>query len=94
MRVFSQSFAAFGLMLVCQSAVRGELSVHEDYYAGFSQGAYYGLLLAGEEYEVAWCMRGELVHEAKGMGQGAEFQKTMERLLENCRKTHRRSAQQ
>ncbi len=93
MRVVSQSFVALGLVLICQSAVPGELNVHEDYYAGFSQGAYYGLLLAGEEYEVAWCMRGELVHEAKGMGQGLEFQKTMERLLEDCRETYRRSAQ-
>lgn len=31
-------------LLACQSAVRGELDVHEDYYAGFAQGAYYGFL--------------------------------------------------
>lgn len=72
-------------MLVCQSIVRAELEVHEDYYAGFAQGAYYGLLLGGEDYDVAWCMRGELEHEARGMGAGAEFQRTMERLLEECR---------
>lgn len=67
---------------------RADLDVHEDYYAGFAQGAYYGLLLAGEDYDVAWCMRGELAVEAKGMGSGVEFQKTMERLLEKCRKEY------
>jgi hypothetical protein len=89
-----QSLSGLGLLLVCQSVVRAELDVHEDYYAGFAQGAYYGLLLAGEDYEVAWCMRGELEFEAKGMGQGVAFQKTMERLLAECRETHGHSRQQ
>ena len=91
MRFRTRSLAAIGLLLVCQSAARGELDVHEDYYAGFTQGAYYGLMLAGEDYDVAWCMRGELEFEAKGMGQGAAFQTTMERLLAECREAHRRS---
>jgi len=86
MRICS-GLTALAPLLVCQSAVPAELEVHEDYYAGFAQGAYYGLLLAGEDYHVAWCMRGELEIEARGMGQGAEFQKTMERLLEQCRAT-------
>ena len=33
------------------------LEFHDDYYLGFSQGAYYGLMLAGVDYNVA------LVHE-------------------------------
>jgi hypothetical protein len=94
MRFCGRSLAALGLLLACQSPVRGEFDVHEDYYAGFAQGAYYGLLLAGEDYEVAWCMRGELELEAKGMGQGVAFQKTMERLLAECREAHGRSLQQ
>ncbi|MEX2126074.1 MAG: hypothetical protein WD795_19445 [Woeseia sp.] len=94
MRFCSRSWAALGLLFACQSAVPGELDVHEDYYAGFAQGTYYGLLLAGEDYEVAWCMRGELVFEAKGMGQGVEFQRTMERLLAACREASRRSPEQ
>lgn len=93
MLVCRRTLVTLGLLLTCQSAAWGELNVHDDYYAGFSQGAYYGLLLAGEDYDTAWCMRGELVHEAKGMGQGAEFQQTMERLLEECRESSRRSAQ-
>jgi hypothetical protein len=94
MRFRNRSLAALGLLLACQSAARGELDVHEDYYAGFAQGTYYGLMLAGEDYDVAWCMRGELEFEAKGIGHGVEFQKTMERLLAECREAYRRSPQQ
>jgi hypothetical protein len=39
------------------------LEFHEDYYLGFSQGAYYGLMLAGVDYDVAWCMKSELAFE-------------------------------
>ncbi|MFQ5983549.1 MAG: hypothetical protein ACE5KS_09270 [Woeseiaceae bacterium] len=67
------------------TAEDGGLDVHEDYYRGFAQGAYYGLMLAGEDYHVAWCMKAELEYEAKGMGTGADFQRTMEALLEKCR---------
>lgn len=77
-----------GLLLAWQTAARAQLDVHEDYYRGFSQGAYYGLMLAGESYDVAWCMRGELEVEARAMGQGADFQRTMERLLEQCRASY------
>jgi len=76
---------AAACLLAAVPASRAELDVHDDYYAGFAQGAYYGMLLAGEDYEVAWCMRGELEVEARGMGRGEEFQHTLERLLKGCR---------
>ena len=72
-------------LTIAQSLARAELDVHDDYYGGFAQGAYYGLLLAGEDYEVAWCMRGELDFEARGMGTGEDFQRTLESLLASCR---------
>ena len=61
------------------------LDVHDDYYRGFAHGAYYGLLLAGVDYHVAWCMKAELEYEAAAMGTGAEFQHKMESLLATCR---------
>lgn len=66
-------------------AAEPAMEVHEDYYRGFAQGAYYGLMLAGEDYHLAWCMKVELEHAARGMGTGAEFQRTMEALLDRCR---------
>ena len=59
--------------------------LHDDYYFGFSQGAYYGLMLAGEEYDVAWCMKSELEYEARSLGSGGEFQQKIESLLTKCR---------
>lgn len=88
MRFHSVASILLVLLLICRSAAQAELDVHDDYYAGFSQGAYYGLMLAGEDYHVAWCMRGELETEARGMGNGVEFQRTLERLLAGCRKAH------
>ncbi len=64
------------------------LEFHEDYYVGFSQGAYYGLMLAGEDYAVAWCMKSELAYEAAAMGSGGEFQAKIEKMLEDCRKEY------
>lgn len=61
------------------------LQFHDDYYAGFAQGVYYGLLLRGEDYEVAWCMKSELGYEAKSLGSGEEFQQRIEGLLSHCR---------
>ena len=58
---------------------------HDDYYEGFAQGVYYGLLLRGEDYEVAWCMKSELGYEAKSLGAGGDFQKKIEELLSRCR---------
>ena len=58
---------------------------HEDYYLGFSQGAYYGLMLAGVDYHVAWCMKSELAAEGAALGAGAEFQAKLEELLRKCR---------
>jgi hypothetical protein len=88
MHIPDRLVAGLGLLLAWQTPAQADLDVHDDYYRGFAQGAYYGLMLAGEEYDVAWCMRGELEVEARGMGQGADFQKTLERLLAECRETY------
>ena len=61
------------------------LEFHEDYYLGFSQGAYYGLMLAGVDYDVAWCMKSELAYEGAAMGSGGEFQAKIEQMLRDCR---------
>ena len=61
------------------------LEFHEDYYLGFSQGAYYGLMLAGVDYDVAWCMKSELAYAAAAMGTGGEFQEKIENMLDVCR---------
>lgn len=60
------------------------LAFHEDYYLGFSQGAYYGLMLAGAEYDVAWCVKGELAYAADSMGVGGEFQEKMQAIFDGC----------
>lgn len=57
---------------------------HEDYYLGFSQGAYYGLMLAGIEYDVAWCVKGELDYEAGNLGSGSDFQENIESIFRVC----------
>jgi hypothetical protein len=61
------------------------LEFHDDYYLGFSQGAYYGLMLAGVDYNVAWCMKSELAYEAAAMGTGGAFQAKIEQMLVDCR---------
>ncbi|MFQ5547433.1 MAG: hypothetical protein ACE5FV_04015 [Woeseia sp.] len=76
---------ASAVLTVPATAEDNGLDVHEDYYRGFAQGAYYGLMLAGEDYHVAWCMKVELEYETKEMGTGADFQRRMEALLEKCR---------
>jgi hypothetical protein len=68
------------------SAEGDALDIHDDDYCGFARGAYYGLMLAGEDYHVAWCMQAGLEYAAKGMGTGVEFQRTMESLLDHCRR--------
>ena len=67
------------LLISLSSALVAEdgLVFHDDYYLGFSQGAYYGLMLAGVDYDVAWCMKSELAYEASAMGSGGEFQEKM-----------------
>lgn len=67
------------------AAAEPGLEVHDDYYRGFAHGAYYGLMLAGVDYHVAWCMKAELEHEAESMGTGADFQRKLEALLDKCR---------
>lgn len=69
-----------------------EPSFGEEYYLGFSQGAYYGLMLAGEDYHVAWCMKSELEYEAAGLGSGGEFQAKLEGLLDRCRDANPRGS--
>lgn len=60
------------------------LSFHDDYYLGFSQGAYYGLMLAGSPYDVAWCVKSELAYEAANLGVGGEFQEKLEEIHKTC----------
>lgn len=84
---FARIFACAFLGLAAAGAVAQDdgLQLHEDYYLGFSQGVYYGLLMAGVEYDVAWCMKAELDYEADRMGSGGEFQKKMDAILAKCR---------
>jgi len=82
-----------GALLACLSALAADGGAdgadspqfHDDYYEGFAQGVYYGLLLRGEDYAVAWCMKSELGYEAKSLGAGGDFQKKIEGLLARCR---------
>ncbi len=60
------------------------LGFHEDYYLGFSQGVYYGLMLAGTEYDIAWCVKAELAYEGAAMGSGGEFQAKLDGIMRNC----------
>lgn len=61
-----------------------ELNFHADYFLGFSQGAYYGLMLGGVSYDAAWCVKAELAHAAETMGAGAEFQQRLEEIFHAC----------
>lgn len=76
-----------GLSLLLRAELRA-MELHQDYYLGFSQGAYYGLLLGGEHYDVAWCMKSELEYEAEALGTGGEFQARLEAMLEHCRRAN------
>jgi len=58
---------------------------HPDYYLGFSQGAYYGLMLAGTDYDVAWCVKSELAYEAVDLGIGGEFQAKLDAIYLACK---------
>jgi hypothetical protein len=83
------SARAFLLLLILMgpvslSAENDGLDVHADYYLGFSQGAYYGLMLAGIEYDVAWCVKGELDYEAASLGSGSDFQENIDRIFNSC----------
>lgn len=72
------------LLSVLPAAGSDGFDFHEDYYRGFAHGAYYGLMLAGVDYHVAWCMKAELEYEAASMGTGADFQQKLESLLAAC----------
>ena len=75
------------LMLVATPLARSDTSLtfHDDYYLGFSQGVYYGLMLGGVDYDTAWCVKGELDYLSSDLGVGGEFQETLEKTLGQCR---------
>ena len=62
------------------------LEFHDDYYLGFSQGVYYGLMLAGVDYDTAWCVKGELDYVSNDLGIGGAFQETLDATLASCRR--------
>jgi hypothetical protein len=83
------SFLTIAIALLSPALVADDnLEFHEDYYLGFSQGAYYGLMLAGVDYDVAWCMKSELAYEGAAMGTGGEFQAKIEQMLLDCREQY------
>ncbi len=85
----NKTILAIAFILLSAGLVADDgLDFHEDYYLGFSQGAYYGLMLAGVDYHVAWCMKAELEYEAAAMGSGSEFQAKMEQMLADCREQY------
>jgi len=79
--------AGLASLLALSTALTADdgLEFHDDYYLGFSQGAYYGLMLAGVDYDVAWCMKSELAYAAAAVGTGGAFQAKIERMLVDCR---------
>ena len=82
-------FLAFAIIMLSAVLIADDsLVFHEDYYLGFSQGAYYGLMLAGVDYDVSWCMKSELAYEGEAMGSGGEFQDKIERMLADCREKY------
>ena len=82
----SRKFAVVLVLLVAPLARSDtSLELHDDYYLGFSQGVYYGLMLAGVDYDTAWCVKGELDYLGRGLGSGGEFQKALDATLAGCR---------
>ena len=82
----NKSILALAIVLLSPGLVADDgLDFHEDYYLGFSQGAYYGLMLAGVDYDVAWCMKSELAYAGAAIGTGGEFQARMEQMFDDCR---------
>ena len=41
-------------------------------------------MLAGTEYDVAWCVKGELAYLADSIGVGGEFQEKMQAIFDAC----------
>ena len=85
------SLAAWLTLLISLSSAlvaKDGLEFHDDYYLGFSQGAFYGLMLAGVDYDIAWCIKSELSYEASAMGTGGEFQEKIEQMLVDCREAY------
>jgi malonyl CoA-acyl carrier protein transacylase len=86
MKNVSGAALAAALLIVSPALIAQDdgLDFHEDYYLGFSQGVYYGLMLAGTDYDVAWCVKSELAYEAEKMGTGSEFQEKLEKIHNAC----------
>lgn len=87
MKRYSATVIIAFLMTVSPALIARDagLGFDEDYYLGFSQGAYYGLMLAGVEYDVAWCVKSELDYEGAQMGTGGEFQSRLNAIYDACR---------
>lgn len=82
-------FLVFAIIMLSPVLIADDgLDFHDDYYLGFSQGAYYGLMLAGVDYDVAWCMKSELDYEGAALGSGGEFQAKIEQMLLDCREQY------
>lgn len=92
-RIFMAAALAFLLALRPALTADDGLDFDDDYYLGFSQGAYYGLMLAGVDYDIAWCMKSELAYEAASLGAGGEFQAKLEQILLHCREEYAGSEQ-
>lgn len=85
MRYGAMSLAALLMVSPTLTAQDDGLNLHDDYYFGFSQGVYYGLLLAGTDYDVAWCVKSELAYEAENLGVGGEFQERLKTIHDACK---------
>jgi len=86
MNKLRQAGTVAAMLLVSPTLIAQDdgLDFHDDYYLGFSQGAYYGLMLSGTEYEVAWCVKSELAYEARNMGTGGTFQAKLQAIYKSC----------
>jgi len=80
--------AAFAVSPIVLTAQDENPQLAADYFYGFSQGMYYGLMLAGTDYDIAWCVKGEVAYEGEALGSGAEFQEKLERIMRECTAGH------
>ena len=85
MRYRQLTILLMALALVPLARSDTSIDVHADYYLGFSQGMYYGLMLGGVDYDVAWCVKGEVDYLGDALATGSEFQQQMDGMLAGCR---------
>ena len=87
MKTALRALAVAAILVVSPTLIAQDDSsgFHADYYLGFSQGAYYGLMLAGADYELAWCVKSELAYEAAELGAGGEFQAKLDSIYMACK---------